>query len=318
MIFNPIRNSGLQTPAISLGLWHNFGDTSSFSNMRALCRSAYDNGIVHFDIANNYGPPPGAAEESFGRILKSDLSGKRDHILISTKAGYPMWGDGPYQTGGSKKYLISSLDQSLGRLGIDYVDIFYHHRPDPSTPLEETVAAFEQILRSGKALYVAVSNYRGDMLKNMLDLCEQKGIRLLFNQIRHNLLSREAEADVYPVSGQRLSNIVFSPLAQGLLTDRYLNGVPDDSRIITDGRFLKKDQLSAELIDRLRELQTIAAERNQTLAQLSVSYLLSFDEIASVLVGVSKVSQLEDNVKALDAAPLSSEHRKIIQDLFPG
>ncbi len=301
MKYNRCGNSGLMLPAVSLGLWHNFGDTGSYSNMEQMCFTAFDNGITHFDLANNYGPKPGSAEINFGKILSEHFRPYRDEMIISTKAGYDMW-PGPYGNWGSRKYLISSLDQSLKRLGLDYVDIFYHHRMDPATPLEETMGALEQIVRSGKALYVGLSNYDGATLSAAAAILDERKVPFIINQNRYNILDRSIEKNGLKETSNRLGKgiICFSPLAQGLLTNRYLNGIPDDSRVRTDGRFLKEDQVSEEKIAKIRELNDIAKNRGQTLAEMALAWLLHDGKITTVLIGASKPSQILDNIKATE------------------
>ena len=309
--------SGLKLSALSLGLWHNFGDSGDYSNMCEMCFTAFDNGITHFDLANNYGPAPGSAERNFGRILHEHLKRYRDELVISTKAGYDMW-EGPYGNWGSRKYLISSLDQSLERMGLDYVDIFYHHRMDPDTPLEETMGALEQIVRSGKALYVGLSNYDGDTLERAAAILSERRVPFIINQNRYNIFDRTIEKNGLKEVSSRLGKgiICFSPLAQGLLTGRYLKGIPEDSRVRTDGRFLKEDQvLSREKLEKIRRLKDIAGERGQTLAEMALSWLLSKDEITSVIIGASRPSQIEENVKAINNISFSGEELSRIDEL---
>lgn len=313
MVYNRCGNSGLHLPAVSLGLWHNFGSNGNFDVMQDMCRTAFDKGITHFDLANNYGPVPGAAEENFGRILKKGLGAYRDELVISTKAGYDMW-PGPYGNWGSKKYLVASLDQSLARMGLDYVDIFYHHRPDPETPLEETVRALDGIVRSGKALYVGISNYNKEQTIAAASLFKELGTPFIINQRRYSLLDRGIEQDglkAYAAS-HGIGIITFCPLAQGLLTDRYLKGIPQDSRIRTDGRFLKETAVNEETLGKIRALNEIAAQRGQTLAQMALSWILRDGDITSVLIGASKVSQILDNIGCIHASPFSKEEREKI------
>lgn len=300
--------SGLRLPAISLGLWHNFGSYCNIENMKSVCYAAFDNGVVHFDLANNYGPVPGSAEENFGRILKDGLAPYRDELLISTKAGYYMW-PGPYGDMGSRKYLISSLDASLKRMGVDHVDIFYHHRPDPNTPLEETMGALDSIVRSGKALYVGLSNYDGKRLKEAEAILRSMRTPFVINQNRYSILDRTVERNglLSSVNELGLGLIVFSPLEQGLLTDRYLHGIPEDSRVHQTGGFLKEKDITEEKLAVIRRLNDIAARRGQSLAQMAITWLLNREGVTSVLVGASKPSQIEDNVKAANAAPLTAE-----------
>ena len=299
MPYHRCGDSGLKLPAVSLGLWHNFGGTAVYETMRALCRTAFDSGITHFDLANNYGPPPGSAEENFGRILRDDLLPYRDELIISTKAGYTMW-DGPYGDWGSRKYLLASLDQSLQRLGLPYVDIFYHHRPDPNTPLEETMGALAQAVHSGKALYAGLSNYDGGTMEKACALLEQMGCPFIINQNRYSIFDRTIEQNGLKAAAQKQKKgiIAFSPLAQGMLTDRYLHGIPADSRIRTDGRFLTENAVTEQRLARVRRLAEIAASRGQTLAQMALSWVLRDGIVTSVLIGASKPAQILDNVQA--------------------
>ena len=309
--------SGLMLPAVSLGLWHNFGDTANFENMRLLCRTAFDNGITHFDLANNYGPEPGSAEKNFGRILKEDLAPYRDELLISTKAGYTMW-EGPYGDWGSRKYLLASLDQSLKRMGLEYVDIFYHHRMDPNTPLEETMGALAQAVRSGKALYAGLSNYNGETLEKACAILDELHVPFVINQNRYSIFDRTIEQNGLKETAVRLNRgiIAFSPLAQGLLTNRYLNGIPEDSRM-AKGAFLKKEALTDETLQKIKALNEVAASRGQTLAEMSLAWLLKDDLVTSVIIGASSVAQLADNLKATENTDFSAEElekiKKIIQ-----
>ena len=305
MQYNRVGRSGLKLPALSLGLWQNFGDDRPLDDQRAIVRRAFDLGITHFDLANNYGPPPGSAEVNFGRILSDDLAAYRDELIISSKAGYDMW-PGPYGDFGSRKYLLSSLDQSLGRLGVDYVDIFYSHRPDPETPIEETMGALATAVRQGKALYVGISNYDPDQTRAAAAALEAEGVPLLIHQPRYSMFDRHIEDGLFPALEEvGAASIVFSPLAQGLLTDRYLGGdVPADSRAATS-RFLSPDRISGEYLERARALDAIAKERGQTLAQLALTWVLRQPLVSSALIGASSVAQLEQNIAALDAAPLT-------------
>lgn len=316
MQYNRAGNSGLLFPRVSLGLWHNFGDTADFPTMEQLIFTAFDNGITHFDLANNYGPKPGAAESNFGRILKNNLSGYRDELLISTKAGYDMW-EGPYGNFGSRKYLIASLDQSLNRMGLDYVDIFYHHRPDPETPLEETMEALHQIVRSGKALYVGLSNYDGPTLERAAAILDERHVPFVINQNRYNIFDRTIENNGLLETSKRLSKgiICFSPLAQGLLSERYLNGIPEDSRVRTDGRFLKESAITEEKIDKIKKLNEIANKRGEKLSETALKWILNHDSITSVIIGVSKTSQIIDNIKAAQKAEFCAEELKLIDEL---
>lgn len=306
--YNRCGNSGLMLPAVSLGLWHNFGDSSDFGNMKQLCFTAFDNGITHFDLANNYGPEPGSAEKNFGRILREELGCYRDELIISTKAGYEMW-DGPYGNMGSRKYLLASLDQSLKRTGLEYFDIFYHHRPDYDTPLEETMGALAQAVNSGKALYVGLSNYDGERLEQAAAILTELKCPFIINQNRYSIFDRTIENNGLKETAARLGKgiIAFSPLAQGMLTDRYLNGIPEDSRIKTDGRFLKAEALSEERLAKIRALAKIAAARGQTLAEMALAWILRDSVVTSVLIGASKPSQILDNIKALSNTAFSPE-----------
>lgn len=306
--YNRCGNSGLMLPAVSLGLWHNFGDSSDFGNMKQLCFTAFDNGITHFDLANNYGPEPGSAEKNFGRILREELGCYRDELIISTKAGYEMW-DGPYGNMGSRKYLLASLDQSLKRTGLEYFDIFYHHRPDYDTPLEETMGALAQAVNSGKALYVGLSNYDGERLEQAAAILTELKCPFIINQNRYSIFDRTIENNGLKETAARLGKgiIAFSPLAQGMLTDRYLNGIPEDSRIKTDGRFLKAEALSEERLAKIRALAKIAAARGQTLAEMALAWILRDGVVTSVLIGASKPSQILDNIKALSNTAFSPE-----------
>ncbi len=299
MQYRRTGKSGLLLPALSLGLWHNFSTTDNFENAREILHTAFDNGMTHFDLANNYGPPYGGAETNFGAILKKDFLPYRDELIISTKAGYDMW-PGPYGNYGSRKYLVSSLDQSLKRMGLEYVDIFYHHRPDPETPLEETMGALDHIVRQGKALYVGLSNYRAEEAKRAFKILKKLGTPCLIHQPRYNMLDRWVEDDLLATLDENgVGAIAFSPLKQGILTDKYLKGFPKDSRVVKDGRYLKVDQVASEL-ERIKQLNAIALERGQTLAQMAISWLLKDDRITSVLVGASRSSQLLDSLKALN------------------
>ena len=300
--------SGLMLPAVSMGLWHNFGDTASYDGMKALCFTAFDNGITHFDLANNYGLAPGSAERNFGRILREELGAYRDELIISTKAGYEMWA-GPYGNMGSRKYLLASLDQSLKRLGLDYVDIFYHHRPDPDTPLEETMGALAQTVRAGKALYVGLSNYNGERLAQACAILNELKCPFIINQNRYSIFDRTIERNGLKETAVRLGKgiICFTPLAQGVLTDRYLNGIPEDSRVRTDSRFLKESSLTAEKIERVRGLNEIAKRRGQTLAEMALAWILKDGAVTSVLIGASKPAQILDNIKALENTTFTAE-----------
>lgn len=307
--------SGLKLPRVSLGLWHNFGDNNDFKTMQKLCFTAFDNGITHFDLANNYGPPYGSAEINFGRILKQDLKKYRDELLISTKAGYDMW-EGPYGNWGSRKYLIASLDQSLKRMGLEYVDIFYHHRMDKDTPLEETTGALNQIVQSGKALYVGLSNYDGETLAKASEILTQMHCPFIINQNRYSIFDRTIENNGLKEMAHKLNKgiIAFSPLAQGLLTDRYLKGIPEDSRIKTDGRFLKAEILTEKNLTQIANLNEIAKQRGQTLAQMALAWILKDNIVTSVLIGASKPEQILMNLEAMNNIVFSSEELKLIDD----
>ena len=319
MVYNRCGNSGLLLPAVSLGLWHNFGSNGNFDNMEAVCRTAFDNGITHFDLANNYGPVYGAAEENFGRILKKDLGVYRDELVISTKAGYDMW-PGPYGNWGSKKYLVASLDQSLRRMGLDYVDIFYHHRPDPETPLEETACALDGIVRSGKALYVGISNYNKERTAAIAALFTKMRTPFIINQRKYSMLVRDIEEDGLKdyAASNGIGVITFSPLAQGLLTDRYLHGIPEDSRIRTDGRFLKESVVTAEMMEKISRLNELAAKRGQTLAQMARAWILRDGDITSVLIGASRPSQVLDNIGMIKNTAFSAEEREKFDEILAG
>ena len=317
MKYNRCGASGLQLPAVSLGLWHNFGSNGNFDNMQDMCHTAFDHGITHFDLANNYGPVPGSAEENFGRILAKGLGRYRDELIISTKAGYDMW-PGPYGNWGSKKYLVASLYQSLKRMGLDYVDIFYHHRPDPNTPLEETVRALDGIVRSGKALYVGISNYNKEQTIAAAELFKELGTPFIINQRKYSMFVRDIEKDGLKdyAAAHGIGIITFSPLAQGLLTDRYLHGIPEDSRVRTDGRFLKEAAIVEETLKKVRALNDLASQRGQTLAQMALSWILRDGDITSVLIGASKPSQILDNIGIVHATSFSDEERRKIDEIL--
>lgn len=310
-------NSGLQLPLVSLGFWHNFGSKDCFDNMVNMCKTAFDAGITHFDLANNYGPVPGSAEENFGRIINGDLKPYRDELVISTKAGYFMW-DGPYGDGGSRKYLISSCDQSLKRMNLDYVDIFYHHRMDKDTPLEESMLALNSIVKSGKALYAGISNYDRETTEKAMAILKELKCPFVINQIRYSMLDRWIETD--GLKDYAYENgcglIAFSPLAQGVLTDKYINGIPEDSRVKRDGRFLKNENITEELISKVRKLNAMAVERGQTLAQMSLAWVLRDKKVTSVLIGASKPEQIIDSAKAIDNVDFTSEELKLIDDIL--
>ena len=317
MKYNRCGNSGLKLPAVSLGLWHNFGSNGNYDNMLDMCFTAFNQGITHFDLANNYGPVPGAAEENFGRILRDGLGKYRDELVISTKAGYDMW-EGPYGNWGSKKYLVASLDQSLKRMGLDYVDIFYHHRPDPETPLEETMLALDSIVKSGKALYVGISNYNKEQTQRAVEILHEQKTPFIINQRKYSMFERNIEEDgLKSYAAQNgIGIIAFCPLAQGLLTNKYLHGIPDDSRIRTDGRFLKEDALSAERLTQIQALNDIAASRGQTLAQMALSWVLRDGEVTSVLIGASRASQISENTKIVDAKPFTADEIEAIEKIL--
>lgn len=308
--------SGLFLPRVSLGLWHNFGSSDNFDNMREIIRTAFDNGITHFDLANNYGPEAGSAEENFGRILEKDLKRYRDEILISSKAGYEMW-PGPYGDHGSRKYLMASLDQSLKRMNIDYVDIFYHHRPDPDTPLEETMEALADIVRSGKALYVGISNYNSEQTKKAAEILAANHTHLLINQVSYNMFNRWTEEDGLQDTCSEVGAgvICFSPLAQGLLTDRYINGIPEDSRAKKNG-FLKESMVTEKVIGKVRKLRNIAADRGQTMAEMALAWVLRKDKVTSVITGSSRPEQVLDNIKMIDKLDFTDDELKCIDDIL--
>ena len=308
--------SGLMLPPIALGLWHNFGSVDNYENMKQMCFTAFDHGITHFDLANNYGPAYGSAERNFGKIMKEELHPYRDELLISTKAGFDMW-KGPYGNWGSRKYLIASLDQSLKRLSLDYVDIFYHHRMDPETPLEETMGALDSIVKSGKALYVGLSNYDGPTLKKAAAILNDLKCPFIINQNRYSIFDRTIEKNGLKQAAAEAKKgiIAFSPLAQGTLTDRYLNGIPEDSRIRKDGRFLKESVLTPERLDQIRRLNDLAAQRGEKLADMALGWLLQHKEVTSVLIGASRPQQILDNIKAIACAPFTEEECRFIDEI---
>ncbi len=317
MVYNRCGNSGLKLPAVSLGFWHNFGDNCNFANMKQLCFTAFDNGITHFDLANNYGPLPGSAEKNFGKILNQEMKHYRDELIISTKAGYEMW-PGPYGCrSGSRKYLLASLDQSLQRMQLDYVDIFYHHCLDPETPLEETMGALATAVQSGKALYAGISNYDGETLEKACKILTDLKCPFIINQNRYSVFDRTIENNGLKETAARLNKgiIAFSPLAQGLLTNRYLNGIPADSRIATDGRYLKESAITPEKLEKIKALSTIAERRGQTLAEMALAWVLKDGVVTSVLIGASKPSQILDNIKAIQNTSFSAEELEEIDEL---
>ncbi len=314
MMYNRCGKSGLKLPAISLGLWHNFGSVDVFENGRSIIRRAFDRGVTHFDLANNYGPKPGSAEENFGRILKKDFGGYlRDELIISTKAGYLMW-PGPYGEWGSRKYLLSSLDQSLKRMQLDYVDIFYSHRPDPDTPLEETMMALDTAVRSGKALYAGISNYQADEARRAIEILQQLGTPCLIHQPKYSMFERWVEDGLLDILEQKgVGCIPFSPLAQGLLTDRYLKGIPADSRAAKAHGFLKPAEITTERLEQIKSLNDIAGQRNQSLAQMAIAWLLKDKRVTTVLIGASSVTQLDNNLDALQKTDFNPDELKQIE-----
>lgn len=316
MEYRRCGRSGLKLPAVSLGLWHNFGDTTLLENSRQLLRRAFDLGITHFDLANNYGPPPGSAELNFGRILKEDFLPYRDELIISSKAGYTMW-DGPYGDWGSKKYLVSSLDQSLRRMGLEYVDIFYHHRPDPDTPLEETMAALDLLVRQGKALYIGLSNYPAERARQAFEILKQLGTPCLIHQPKYSMYERGIEDQLLDTLAEHgVGSIAFSPLAGGQLTDRYLNGIPEDSRAASGSRFLNPEQLTEEKLARVRALNALAQQRGQKLSQMALAWVLRGDRVTSVLIGASKTSQIDDAVGMLQNRSFTQQELDDIEKIL--
>jgi len=318
-IYNRCGASGIKLPKVSLGLWHNFGYTGNYENMKHMCFTAFDNGITHFDVANNYGPDPGAAEENLGKILNQEMSAYRDELIISTKAGYWMW-PGPYGDNGSKKSLLASLDQSLKRLNLPYVDIFYHHRMDPETPLEETMHALATAVHSGKALYAGLSNYNGETMKKASELLREMNCPFIINQNRYSMLDRTIEQNglLKAAKQEKKGIIAFSPLEQGILTDRYLDGIPDDSRIRTDGRFLTKKSLDATRMEKVKKLSKIAGDRGQTLAQMALSWVLKDEAVTSVLIGASKPTQIVENLASVDKTSFTENELKEIDKIVLG
>lgn len=317
--YNRCGASGLKLPAVSLGMWHSFGDTASYKNMTELVFTAFDNGITHFDLANNYGPSAGSAEKSLGKILKESLSSYRDELIISTKAGHEMW-SGPYGNWGSRKYLLASLDQSLCRLGLDYVDIFYHHRMDPETPLEETMLALSQAVTSGKALYVGLSNYDGDTMRQAAEILTRLNCPFVINQNRYSIFDRTIEQNGLKETAVELKKgiIAFSPLAQGMLTSRYLNGIPADSRIMTDGRFLTENNITENYLAAVKRLDKIAGKRGQTLAQMALAWVLRNNSVTSVLIGASKPTQILENLKAVENTAFSEDELAAVDEACKG
>jgi len=316
MQYRRCGKSGIKLPAVSLGLWHNFGDVDVTENYRKILHLAFDSGITHFDLANNYGPPPGSAEENFGRILKEDFSAYRDELIISSKAGYTMW-DGPYGDWGSKKYLVASLDQSLKRMGLDYVDIFYHHRPDPDTPLEETMAALDLMVRQGKALYAGISNYPADKTAEAIKILKQLGTPCLIHQPKYSMYERWVEGGLLDVlEAEGVGCIPFSPLAQGLLTNKYLHGIPEDSRAAKATGFLQTSSITEKRLDELTKLNELAKQRGQTLAQMALAWILKDARVTSVLIGASKPEQLADSLKCLDNIVFSAEELATIEGIL--
>lgn len=316
MKYNKCGESGLKLGAVSLGLWHNFGDNADFDNMCKMCFTAFDNGITHFDLANNYGPEAGSAERNFGRILKDHMSAYRDELIVSTKAGYYMW-QGPYGDFGSRKYLIASIDQSLRRMGLDYVDIFYHHRMDKDTPLEETMGALDSIVKSGKALYVGLSNYDGETMKAAAAILKELKCPFVINQNRYSIMDRTIESNqlLNACGEDKKGLIIFSPLAQGMLTDRYLHGIPEDSRVRTDGRFLNEKSLTEGNLLKIQKLNELAKKRGQSLAQMSLAWVYSHKNVTSVLVGASKPEQILDNIDMLKNTEFTKEELDLIDEI---
>ncbi|AQS06793.1 L-glyceraldehyde 3-phosphate reductase [Clostridium beijerinckii] len=316
MKYSKCGESGLKLPMISFGLWHNFGSNADYNNMKELCFTAFDNGITHFDLANNYGPVPGSAEENFGRILREELALYRDELLISTKAGYKMW-EGPYGDFGSRKYILASLDQSLKRMGLEYVDIFYHHRMDPDTPLEESMMALDTAVKSGKALYAGISNYNGETMEKAAAILNELKCPFVINQNRYSIFDRTIENNGLKRAAKENGKgiIAFSPLAQGTLTDKYLNGIPDDSRMKVDGRFLKQDILTEKKLEQIRRLNNIALNRGQTLAQMALSWVLKDSEVTSVLIGASKPSQIIENAGIVHNIGFTDEELRMIDEI---
>jgi len=318
MIYNRCGKSGLELPAVSLGMWHNFGDVDVFENSRAMVRRAFDLGITHFDLANNYGPPPGSAEENFGRILRKDFANHRDELIISSKAGWVMW-PGPYGNWGSRKYLVASLDQSLERMGLDYFDIFYHHRPDPETPLEESMGALDYIVRSGRALYAGISMYDAQQTRRAAKILKDLGTPCLIHQPNYSLLDRWIEPDLLSsLEEEGIGCIVFSPLAQGLLSDRYLDGIPADSRAAKENTFLYREDITKDVVSKVKKLNEIARERDQKLAQMAVSWVLRQPAVTSALIGASRLSHIDDAVNALKKLSFTRKELERIDGILSG
>ena len=316
MKYNRCGNSGLKLPAISLGLWHNFGGIDSYENSRQMVLRSFDLGITHFDLANNYGPPAGSAEKTFGRILKEEMSEYRDELIISTKAGYLMW-DGPYGEWGSRKYLTASLDQSLKRMGIDYVDIFYSHRPDPDTPMEETMGALADAVRQGKALYVGISSYSPEQTRKAIKILDDMGVRCLIHQPKYSMFHREPENGLFQtLKDEGIGSIAFCPLAQGLLTDKYFDGIPADSRASKPHGFLKKDTVTEDVVEKVKRLGELASDRMQSLTEMALAWVLRDPVVTSALIGASKVEQIEQNVGALDSPPFTQEEIDRIDEIL--
>ncbi|MCM7684000.1 L-glyceraldehyde 3-phosphate reductase [Enterobacter bugandensis] len=316
MEYRRCGRSGIRLPAVSLGLWHNFGDATLIENSRQLLQRAFDLGITHFDLANNYGPPPGSAERNFGRILQEDFLPWRDELIVSTKAGYTMW-DGPYGDWGSRKYLLASLDQSLKRMGLEYVDIFYHHRPDPETPLQETMKALDHLVRQGKALYVGLSNYPAELARKAIDILNDLGTPCLIHQPKYSMFERAPEGGVLDVLQEKgVGCIPFSPLAGGQLTNRYLNGIPADSRAASGSQFLNPEQITEEKLEKVRQLNALAESRGQKLSQMALAWVLRHEEVTSVLIGASKTAQIDDAVGMLENRQFTAEELSLIDQIL--
>ncbi|MRE93728.1 L-glyceraldehyde 3-phosphate reductase [Enterobacter bugandensis] len=316
MEYRRCGRSGIRLPAVSLGLWHNFGEATLIENSRQLLQRAFDLGITHFDLANNYGPPPGSAERNFGRILQEDFLPWRDELIVSTKAGYTMW-DGPYGDWGSRKYLLASLDQSLKRMGLEYVDIFYHHRPDPETPLQETMKALDHLVRQGKALYVGLSNYPAELARKAIDILNDLGTPCLIHQPKYSMFERTPEGGLLDVLQEKgVGCIPFSPLAGGQLTNRYLNGIPADSRAASGSQFLNPEQITEEKLEKVRQLTALAESRGQKLSQMALAWVLRHEEVTSVLIGASKTAQIDDAVGILENRQFTAEELSLIDQIL--